>query len=541
MNPRSFSLADLFAITAATVPERDALIIGSTRRTYRQMAERVDQLAAWLHAQGIGQGDVVGLQMYNSPEYLEAFLATCRVRAVPANINYRYVADELRYLYDNAGIKALFYHAELEPEVAEVLDAAPGLRVKVRTGGGVPALAGATAYENTVTTDTSALREIRCSDDDISLLYTGGTTGKPKGVMWPHKDLFFGCLGGGGFYAPADGPVTTPEQLADRIRKAYPLRFMPVAPLMHGAAHWATMVSLFAGHTVVLNDQHHFNAEHVLDIAVSEKLNGITLVGDAMALPILDALKAHPGRWDLSALFLFGNGGAVMSAHVKEALKPFLPANVYFSDGMGSSEGGSLGMGAKPVEGGMIKIAARPDLAVVVEGKRIAAPGESGILARSGYLPLGYYRDPVKTAETFVTIDGTRYAITGDAARRDEDGSIVIFGRGNNCINTGGEKVFPEEVEEVLRMSPQILDAVVVGLPDPRWGQKVSAVVSVRPGVTLDHAALRTLCHAHLAGYKVPKEIVTVPEVLRSAAGKANYVWAKEVAQNALASAAQAG
>ena len=539
MNPRTFSLADLFAITAETVPERDALIIGDARRTYREMAERVESLAAWLQAQGIGQGDVVGLQMYNSPEYLEAFLATCRVRAVPANINYRYVADELRYLYDNTGIKALFYSAELEPAVAEVLDAAPGLSVKVRTGGGAPTLVGAIAYEDALLDDTTALQDIRCSDDDFSLLYTGGTTGKPKGVMWTHKDLFFGCLGGGGFYTPADGPVSTPEQLADRIRKAHPMRFMPVAPLMHGAAHWATMVSLFAGHTVVLNDQHHFNAEHVLDIAATQKINGITLVGDAMALPILDALKAHPGRWDLSSLFVFGNGGAVMSAHIKDALRPFLPANIYFSDGIGSSEGGQLGMGAKPAAGGMIQIAARPDLSVVVDGERIAAPGETGILARSGYLPLGYYRDPVKSAETFVTIAGTRYALTGDAAKVAEDGSIIVFGRGSNCINTGGEKVFPEEVEESLRRSADLADAIVVGLPDPRWGQKVVAIVAPRPGVKLDIEALRALCRAHLAGYKVPKDFVVVEEVQRSAAGKASYVWAKQVAMEALGEATQ--
>ena len=534
MNPRTFSLADLFAITAETVPERDALVIGDTRYTYGEMAERVDRLAAWLHQQGIGQGDVVGLQMYNSAEYLEAFLAACRVRAVPANINYRYVADELRYIYDNTGLKALFYSAELEAGVADVLDAAPGLKVKVRTGGGQPSITGAVAFEDTLSADTSALSTVVCSDDDLSLLYTGGTTGKPKGVMWPHKDLFFGCFGGGAFYTPGEGPVETPEQLADRIRKGHPMRFMPVAPLMHGAAHWATMVSLFAGHTVVLNDQHHFNAEHVLDIAAAQKLNGITLVGDAMALPILDALKAHPGRWDLSSLFVFGNGGAVMSAHIKEALKPFLPANIFFSDGIGSSEGGQLGMGAKPIEGGMIKIAARSDLSVVVDGQRIAEPGETGILARSGYLPLGYYRDPVKSAETFVTIAGTRFAITGDAAKIAEDGSIIVFGRGDNCINTGGEKVFPEEVEEVLRMSPHILDAVVVGMPDPRWGQRVTAVVAPRPGVELDIEALRALCHEHLAGYKVPKDVVKVAEVQRSAAGKANYVWARATAVEAL-------
>lgn len=539
MNPRTFSLADLFAIAAETVPERDALVIGDTRHTYGEMAARVERLAAWLHQQGIGEGDVVGLQMYNSVEYLEAFLAACRVRAIPANINYRYVADELRHIYDNTGIKALFYSAELETGVAEALDAAPELKVKVRSGGGQPTLAGAVAFEDCLSADTAALSAVVCSDDDLSLLYTGGTTGKPKGVMWPHKDLFFGCFGGGAFYTPGEGPIETPEQLAERIRRSHPMRFMPVAPLMHGAAHWATMVSLFAGHTVVLNDQHHFNAEHVLDIAATQKINGITLVGDAMALPILDALKAQPGRWDLSSLFVFGNGGAVMSAHIKDALRPFLPANIYFSDGIGSSEGGQLGMGAKPAAGGMIQIAARPDLSVVVNGERIAVAGETGILARSGYLPLGYYRDPVKSAETFVTIAGTRYALTGDAAKVAEDGSIIVFGRGSNCINTGGEKVFPEEVEEALRRSEDLIDALVVGLPDPRWGQKVVAIVAPRPGVKLDIEALRALCRTHLAGYKVPKDFVEVEEVQRSAAGKASYVWAKQVAMEALGEATQ--
>ncbi len=541
MNPSSFSLADLFAIAAATVPERDAVVIGGQSRTYGEMAARIERLAAWLHTQGIGAGDVVGLQMYNCAEYLEAFLAACRVRAVPANINYRYVTDELRYLYDNAGIKALFYSAELEPAVADALDAAPELRVKVRTGGGQPALAGAVSFDAALDAAgadaLAALATVACADNDLSLLYTGGTTGKPKGVMWPHRDLFFGSLGGGVAYLPGTAPIATPDALADCIRKGHPLRFMPVAPLMHGAAHWATMVSLYAGHTVVLNDQHHFDAAHVLDLVTTQRVNGITIVGDAMALPMLDALKAEPGRWDLSALFIFGNGGAVMSTHIKEAMRPFLPANVYFSDGIGSSEGGQFGIGAKPVDGGMIKIAARPELRVLVDGKRFAEPGETGILARSGHLPLGYYRDPVKTAETFVTVAGTRFVITGDAARVADDGSIVIFGRGTLCINSGGEKVFPEEVEETLRRSPQIIDALVVGLPDPRWGQKVVAVVALRPGATLDRDALRALCHQHLAGYKVPKDIVTVPQIQRSAAGKANYVWAKRAAEEALATA----
>lgn len=541
MSTRTFCMADLFAIAAATVPERDALIIGEQRSTYREMAARIDQLATWLHQQGIGRGDVVGLQMYNSPEYLEAFFAATRIGAVPANINYRYVADELRYLYDNAGIKALFYSPQVEQAVAAALDAAPNLRVKVCIGDTVPQLAGAVPFAQALVEDTSALAAIPCSDDDISLLYTGGTTGKPKGVMWSHKNLFFGCLGAGCAYTPQEGPIRTPDELADRIGKAHPMRFMPVAPLMHGAAQWATLVSVFAGHTVVLNDQHHFDPVHILDLISEHKVNGITIVGDAMALPLLEALQAEPERWDLSSLFVFGNGGAPMSAHLKEGLRPFLPPNVYFSDGIGSSEGGQFGIGGKPAEGGVIRIPAHPQLRVIVEengGQRFAAEGETGILARSGFLPAGYYGDPEKTAETFVTIEGTRYAITGDAAYASADGSITVLGRGSNCINSGGEKIYPEEVEEVLRMNKELTDALVVGMPDPRWGQKVVALVSVTDESKFDAEAVRDFCRQHLAGYKVPKEILVVDQVQRTAVGKANYVWAKQAASQALENAA---
>ncbi len=538
MTQRSFCMADLFAIAAQTVPERDALIIGDQHTSYRDMAVRIERLAAWLHAQGVVRGDVVGLQMYNSPEYLEAFFAATRIGAVPANINYRYVADELRYIYDNTGLKVLFYSPEVEDAVETALDAAPDLRIKVCIGGVTPRLAGAVAYADTLGCDPATLADVPCSEDDISLLYTGGTTGKPKGVMWSHKNLFFGCLGAGCAYTPQEGPIHTPEQLADRIGKGHPMRFMPVAPLMHGAAQWATLVSIFAGHTVVLNDQHHFDAVHVLDILSSKKVNGITIVGDAMALPLLEALQANPGRWDLSTLFVFGNGGAPMSAHIKEALRAFLPPNVYFSDGIGSSEGGQFGIGGKPAEGGVIRIPASPQLRVIVTengSHRFAATGETGILARSGFLPDGYYRDPVKTAETFVNIDGTRYAITGDAAFSSEDGAITVLGRGSNCINSGGEKIYPEEVEEVLRMSNLLTDALVVGMPDPRWGQKVVALVSVADRDRFDAEAVRNFCRQHLAGYKVPKEVIVVDEVRRTAVGKANYVWAKQAAAAAAA------
>ncbi|QDX80606.1 long-chain fatty acid--CoA ligase [Denitratisoma sp. DHT3] len=531
---RTYNLADLFDIVAEAVPDREAVVIGDKRISYRQLAERIDRLAVWLHGQGIGAGDTVGLQLYNTEEYLEAFMAACKVKAMPVNINYRYVAEELRYIYDNARLKALFYSPELEAGVQEALDAAPDLKAIVRQGIGQPAIARAVAYDAALAAAQGSVADIARSDDDISLLYTGGTTGMPKGVMWPHKALFFSALGGGGAFNPAAGPVKAPEELAERAQQGFAMRVMPVAPLMHGAALWATLISLFSGHTIVLNEQHHFDAEHILDLMTREKIGSISIVGDAMAMPILEALRASPGRWDLSSMFAFGSGGALFSAHIKEALKEFLPPHAIFTDGVGSSEGGQFGLGSKPSGDGMIKLAPRPDLTVVVDAVRLAKPGEMGILSRAGLVPVGYFGDPRKSAETFVAIDGVRYAITGDQARLEEDGSIVVFGRGSNCINTGGEKVFVEEVEEALRRHAAVADALVVGLPDPRWGSKVVAVVALKPGTSTSPDELRAHSREHLAGYKVPKEVVFVDAMRRSPSGKADYRWAKSAAETAL-------
>lgn len=533
-SPRTFNLADLFDIAAEAVPDREAVVMGATRLSYRQLADRVSRLASWLHGQGIGEGDTVGLQLYNGIEYLEAFLAACKVKAVPVNINYRYVAEELRYLYENSGLKALFYSAELAANVQEARDAAPGLKVLVRVGEDATALAGETNYRAALAAPPGGADRIARSDDDISVLYTGGTTGKPKGVMWPHKALFFSALGGGCALNPALGPVRAPEQLAERARATSPLRSMPAAPLMHGAALWVTLMGLFEGHTIVLSERHHFDAEHILDLLAKQKVHMISIVGDAMAVPILDALRAHPGRWDLSNLVAFGNGGALFSAHVKKGLQEILPRLGIF-DGSGSSEAGMFGSGSKPTAAGLLKLPPSPHLKVLVDGKRLAAPGEQGILARTGLVPIGYLGDPKKTAETFITFDGQRFVLTGDIARLEEDGSIVVFGRDSNCINTGGEKVFVEEVEEAVRRHPAVLDCLVVGLPDPRWSNKVVAVVALRSGATSDAAALRAHCREHLAGYKVPKDVVFVEAMQRSPAGKGDYRWAKSAAAFALA------
>ena len=516
---RTFNLADLFEIVAAQVPERTAVICGTQRLSYAELDARADRLAALLQQRGVGPGDTVGLQLYNGPEYLEGFLAACKLRALAVNINYRYVADELRYLYADAQLKALLYSAPLAAVVEPVLPDFPGIALALRTGAD---------YEAALAAAPTSYAVPQRSDEDIMLLYTGGTTGMPKGVMWPHRALFFGALGGGGFYR-REGPVSRPEELGDVARDGFPLRFFPVAPLIHGAAQWATLASLFAGHTVLIREEVEFNAEKVWDLAVREQANIMSIVGDAMAMPLLNALKAHPGRWDLSKLMNLGSGGGLFSAHVQAELRERL-GGAAVNDSMGSSEGGVLGGGSRPTEGeGFIRLAPRPDIAVIAEDRsRLVGPGERGLLVRVGHVPVGYFGDPEKSAQTFFTFEGRRYVNTGDMARVDADGSIVVLGRGSQCINTGGEKVYPEEVEEVLHRYPGVEDALVVGIPDPVWGQRVSAAISLRDGVAPDADAVRAFCHQHLAGYKVPKSVMFVDRIVRSPAGKADYRWARQ-------------
>lgn len=514
----TYSLADLFERVAATVPDRLAVICGDIKVTYAQLDERANRLAAILQQQGIGPGDTVGLQLYNGSPYLEGFLAACKLRALPVNINFRYVAHELRYIYENAELKALLCAAELDPIVDSIISDFPGIKVRLSSG---------EAYEAALAASSPVYEVPVRSDDDLSLLYTGGTTGMPKGVMWPHRALFFGALGGGGYYRK-EGPIKTPQEIVDVVRNGYALRYLAVAPLMHGSALWASLASLFSGQTVLMRPELDFEAEVIWDLAEREQANIISIVGDAMAMPMLQALQAHPGRWDLSKIMHFGSGGGLFSLHLQDGLQAFIP-NGKVADSIGSSEGGVLGSGSRPQSGaGFIKLAPRPDLKVMAEDRsRFVGPGEEGVMVRVGHVPAGYFGDPKKSAETFFVINGERCANTGDMARVEADGSIVVLGRGSQCINTGGEKVFPEEVEEVLHTHPAVEDALVVGIADERWGQRVSAVVSLRPGTEVSDAELKAFCREYLAGYKVPKTLLLVEQVSRSAAGKADYRWAR--------------
>ena len=518
-----YHIADLFDITSAAVPERLALVTDSASLTYAELAHRTSRLAAGFAELGIKRGDHVGLYLYNSIEYVEAFLALVKLGAVPFNINYRYRVEELRYLLDNANAVGLVYGAEFSSTVADLKTQLPQLKVRVVVG--EPDVNGK-PYNPLL--DSAADIAFERSEEDYLLLYTGGTTGMPKGVMWPHKSFFFACLGGGGHFHPA-GPVESPEAIAERATGGYALRLLTVAPLMHGAAIWTALSCLLGGLTLVLDESTRFDPEHLWTLVERHQVNVMQIVGDAMAIPLRDALRDHPGRWQLAAVVGFGSGGAVFSSHVKRDIEALLP-NVTINDGMGSSETGVAGA-AQPSPDGMMRIDATPVQQVIVD-ERLGTVGELGLVGRAGHIPLGYYNDPEKTAETFRTVAGQRWVVTGDAGRLDDDGKITLFGRGSTCINSGGEKIYPEEVEEVLREHPDVFDAVVTYKADNRWGQRVVAILSCRDGASRpSDDTIKAFAAERLAGYKVPREYLWVDAVKRSPAGKQDYKWAQGYAE----------
>ena len=525
-----FHLADLFETVAATVPARIAIQSDSLTLTYAELNARADRLASGMAAHGIGRGDTVGLYLMNRAEHLEAFIAIVKLGAVPFNINYRYREEELRYLLTNARTAALIHGAEFRPVVEDLRPYLPTLKISVAVAdGSVTALGSSVDYVALL--KSPAAGPWPRAESDIILTYTGGTTGMPKGVMWPHKAFIFACAGAGGHFNPA-GPIKLPEDIATRAAQGYPLKMFPIAPLMHAAALWAVWSALLNGLTIVFDEHKSFEPIRIWDKCTSLGVNIIQVVGDAMAIPLRDALRAHPGRWQLGAIVNFGSGGAVFSQHVKDDLHALLPPNAAITDGLGSSETGYSGQ-AMASNTGMMQLKTSPEQQIIVDD-RLAAPGETGLIARSGHTPIGYFGDAAKTAEVFRTINGRLWVVSGDAGRLEEDGTITVFGRGSTCINSGGEKIFPEEVEEALRAHPAVSDAVVAGQADPRWGERVVAIIAPRsPGAQPTLAELRAFLAQHLAGYKIPKAVVWVGEVRRSPAGKQDYRWAKTIAAQA--------
>lgn len=528
--PRTFNLADLFEIVAETVPERTAIVAGDRRITYRDLDQRATRLASALRARGVQRGHNVGIDLYNSVEFMESFFACCKLGAVPVNLNYRYVQDELRFVANTLDIQVLIYTQEIEPTVLAVLPTTPKVRLRLRLGSG-PLPPDTLDYEAVVASGEPQLDDPQRSDDDQYILCTGGTTGMPKGVIWPHRAMFMAAIGGGGFFT-RKGPVATPEQLADNVRAVPHMSYVVISPLMHGAGLWSCLVSLYAGSTVALNERPSFDAEYIWDMISNEKVAVMSVVGDAMALPLIQALEKNPGRWDLSQLRVFGNGGAVFSVHLQERIKLLVPG-LMINNGMGSSESGAIQGGERTVHGeGFMRFAPRADLAVIDQNmQRVTQPGSEGVLSRTGDTPIGYYGDAKKTAETFVRIDDKLWILTGDRVRIDADGSYAVLGRGNLCINSGGEKVFPEEVEEAIRRYAAVRDVLVVGVPDPRWGEKVAAVVELEPGQAFSHEQFDATCRAALSGYKVPRAVYLVEQIKRSPVGKADYRWAKSMTE----------
>lgn len=527
-----FNLADLFESVADALPDQEAVVCGDTRLTYKQLDERATRLAHCLQANGIGAGDHVGVYLYNSTEYLEASVAAYKIRAVPININYRYVEEELEYLFDSADLVALVHHREFAPRIAAVAARVPGLRVLVyvddKSAADCAAI-GSKPYAEALAS-SSATRDFAArSADDMYILYTGGTTGMPKGVMWRHEDLFFAALMGGNPYGE---PPTAPDQVAENAKSSGVITSLAAAPLMHGAAQWAALIFLLSGNRLVLCPTKRFDPDRIWQLVQDEKVNTLSIVGDAMARPLAEALEQPGASYDTSSLFVIGSGGATFSEGVKAQLKASLP-NVGLLDTFGGSEGGNQGHGleAKPGARGP-RFEPKPHTAVLDEDHRPLPPGtrKVGMLARRGHIPLGYYKDPEKTARTFIEAHGERWVVAGDMAMVEEDGSITLLGRGTNCINSGGEKIFPEEVESALRSHPAVFDAIVVGVPDERWGERVAAVVQPRASATPTIEELATHCRTKIAGYKVPRELHLVDEVQRQPSGKPDYKWAKAIA-----------
>jgi len=537
-----YNLADLFEHAADAVPERTALRCDAESRTFAELDARTNRLASHLRANGIRPGDHVGIYGWNSVEWVESLLAVLKARAVPVNINYRYVEDELAYLFDNADLVGLVFEEQFAPRIAAVRDRLPLLRhfVAIADGAGTDASAlGAVAFEDAMASGDPLRADVGRTGDDQAIIYTGGTTGMPKGVMWRGEDIFFALCGG---IDPFSRERVTDEHHHAKAAEASPgqLVFLAIPPLMHGASFCGTLMQMFQGSQVVLIRK--FDAEGIWRQVAEHRVNSMLITGDAMGRPLIEALEtmdAAGEELDLTCLISLSSSAAVFSPTVKDRfLERF--DNLILTDSIGSTEGGFNGIvavakGNTAMKAGGPTVSPGRDVVVLDEQLQLVAPGDGtiGRVARGGNIPLGYYKDETKTAETFLmAADGRRYAVAGDSATIEADGTITLLGRGSVCINTGGEKVYPEEVEQTLKAHPDVFDAIVVGVPDERWGQRVFAVVQPRPGRTLDLDSLIDFCRTRVAGYKLPRGLHIVAEVQRSPSGKPDYRWAKALAES---------
>jgi 3-oxocholest-4-en-26-oate---CoA ligase len=523
--PPAFNLADLFELVVDTVPEREALVAGDARRTFAELDERANRIANHLLGLDLEPGAKVAIYGWNRAEWVETFIGAFKARFVPINVNYRYVAEELRYILENADVEAVVVERSFLPLLREIQPDLPLVRdVIVLEDGGDAELGEATPFEDALASADAGRPVLPRSADDPYILYTGGTTGTPKGVMWRQEDIFFASMGGGGFGQP---PIQTPEEITTRVwDDDSRVTSLTLAPIMHGAAQWGMCIMLFGGGKVVLYTPHGFDPHEAWRLAERERAMTVMVVGDAMARPLGEALDEK--SYDLASVVTVGSGGAVFSAAVKAKLKEHLP-NILTIDTVGASELGASGSQHDPDAGPRFNVI--ESMSVLGDDLRPVEPGSGqvGLLARRGHIPLGYYKDEAKTAATFVTDpEGVRWSVPGDHARIEADGTITLLGRGSGCINTGGEKVYPEEVEAAVKSHPDVFDAIVVGVPDARFTERVAAIVQPRAdrAPTLEDVA--THCRETIAGYKVPRELKVVDAIQRTASGKADYRWAKQ-------------
>jgi len=535
------NLAVIHEAIAEAIPERECLVHRDRRLTWEQVTDRSRRLGDLLRAHGLGCGrsraelqnwesgqDHVGLYLYNGIEFLEGMLGAFKARAAPFNVNYRYVEEELVYLFENADAKAVIFHACFAPTLARIRKSLPqvGLWLQVDDGSGEPLLEGALDYEEALA-GASPTPPRDLSPDDLYVLYTGGTTGMPKGVLWRQEDIFGAAL----------TPRNVERNLAALVERAKRkgIRALPAPPFMHGAAHWVAFNMWHVGGTIIVqSNPQRLDPDDIWSTVEKERVNALTIVGDAFARPLLEALTKR--GYDLSSLTLLTSSGAILAAALKDEFLRAIPG-LRILDALGSSESGQQASqisrsGGKTSSGDFIL--AEDNVILREDFSRVLPPGseEQGWLARRGFVPLGYYRDAEKTSKTFPVVDGVRYSVPGDRAVAETDGRLRLLGRDSVTINSGGEKIFAEEVEQALKHHPSVYDAVVVGTPHARWGQQVTAIVHLREPVPEDE--LRSAAEAHIARYKLPRAFVFVDRILRSPSGKADYRWAKQRAEEAL-------
>ena len=540
-----WNIADVYEAIAAHVPDHPCQIQGDRMVTWGEFDRRASAVAADLVATGLGHQAKVACYLHNGPEYLEVVVAAFKAALAPVNTNYRYGADEIAYLFDNADAEAVVFHASFTDLLAGIRERLTKVVrwyvVADHTG---PGPDWAVPYESVATSGATLEPGSRPrSGDDLLLLYTGGTTGMPKGVMWRQDDLF-NVLGASGNAVAGVPPATSLDEVLDRIdttlidgRGASTPVMVVACPLMHGTGQFSALIAMTGGGAVVSLASRHFDVEELFTTIEQRRATNLVIVGQAFAGPMLEHLEAHPGRYDLSSLNVISSSGVMWSHDNKAGLLRHIPQVVLF-DSFGSSE--AVGLGGSVSAAGMAEqtatFAIGPNNAVFTDDDRRVEPGsgEMGMIAVGGFIPVGYYKDPEKSARTFRQIEGRRWSIPGDFATVNDDGTIHLLGRGSVCINTGGEKVFPEEVEEALKTHPSVRDAVVVGLPDERFGETICAVVEASGASPIDASELRDHVTSSLAAYKAPRSVVTVDSIARAANGKVDYARLKQVAADRL-------